>query len=433
MNSPVNVFWFRRDLRLNDNHGLFEALRSGLPILPVFIFDSNILEKLPEEDLRVAFIYNRINTLNTQLEKFNRKIAVFYGKPEVVFAGLISEYSIESVYTNHDYEPYALERDNSVSNLLKSSGIAFKTFKDQVLFEAGEIQKSDGTPYVVFTPYSKKWLEKMNAEGVAHYDSESILVNLLDKTPSAMPTPAQMGFSISMSSVYDPEIPSALVKDYAESRNFPDQDKTTRLGVHLRFGTISVRECINEGRKNSLVWLNELIWREFFMQILAHYPKVVNNAFRSDYDRILWVNNEDQFKRWCEGTTGYPLVDAGMRELSQTGFMHNRVRMVVASFLTKHLLIDWRWGEAWFAEKLMDFELSSNNGNWQWAAGTGCDAAPYFRIFNPYEQAKKFDKNEVYIRRWVPEYKSAAYPSPIVDHQTARIRCLEVYKTALKA
>jgi len=433
MNSPVNIFWFRRDLRLNDNHGLFEALRSGLPVLPVFIFDSTILEKLPEDDLRVAFIYNRINTLNKQLEKFNRKIAVYHGKPAAVFKDIISKYSINAVYTNHDYEPYATERDKAVQHILKGAGITFNTFKDQVLFEAGEIQKPDGTPYVVFTPYSKKWIEKMNAEGVDHYNSESLPENLWEKTPSTIPTPAQMGFNFPRKQVIDPEIPSELVKNYAESRNFPDQDKTTRLGVHLRFGTISVRECINEGRKHSPAWLNELIWREFFMQILAHFPKVVNNAFKSDYDRILWANNEDHFKSWCEGMTGYPLVDAGMRELKHTGFMHNRVRMVVASFLTKHLLIDWRWGEAWFAEKLMDFELSSNNGNWQWAAGSGCDAAPYFRIFNPYEQAKKFDKNEIYIRRWVPEYGTSAYPLPVVDHQTARTRCLEVYKTALKA
>lgn len=433
MKDPVNVFWFRRDLRLNDNHGLYEALQAGLSVLPVFIFDRNILDKLPADDRRVTLLHKRIEFLNAQLSGFNSGISVFYGDPEGIFKELLGKVKIDTVFTNRDYEPYALERDKAIAALLEKSGIGFKTFKDQVLFEAGEILKSDGKPYVVFTPYSRKWLGKLNGSPVAHYDSESLLNGLVNEVHAAMPALEQMGFRNQDIDFTDPEIPINLIADYAETRNFPGLDSTTRLGLHLRFGTVSPRECIRIGKELSSTWLNELIWREFFMQILAYFPGVVTNAFKPEYDRIQWLNDETQFKHWCEGTTGYPMVDAGMRELRQTGFMHNRVRMVVAGFLTKHLLIDWRWGESWFAEKLLDFELSSNNGNWQWAAGTGCDAAPYFRIFNPVEQARKFDPQHVYIKRWIPEFGTPAYPGPIVEHSEARKRCLKVYQSAFKA
>lgn len=432
MKDTVNVFWFRRDLRLNDNHGLFEALKSGLKVMPVFIFDVNILDKLPSTDARVAFIHQRIHHLNKQLSDFGSRISVFYGNPSDIFSHLIANYKIGSVFTNHDYEPYAKERDNIVSELLKKSGIGFRTYKDQVLFEPGEIVKPDGTPYTVYTPYSKKWLAKLQESGIQEYRSETLIDRFIGDDFHEIPSLAEMGFHLSTIDFLNPEIPETLIRNYAETRNYPGLDSTSRLGVHLRFGTISVRDCIRAGQELSKAWLNELIWREFFMQILGLFPRVVNNAFKPVYERIQWQNYEELFSRWCEGKTGYPLVDAGMRELALTGFMHNRVRMVVASFLTKHLLIDWRWGEAWFAERLLDYELSSNNGNWQWAAGCGCDAAPYFRIFNPLEQARKFDPDSVYIRKWIPEFGTDAYPLPVIDHAWARKRCLAAFKSALK-
>ncbi len=433
MTDPINIFWFRRDLRYNDNRGLFEALKSGRRVLPLFIFDTEILSKLPNDDSRVTFIFNRISWLNEQLSSIGSRIEVRIGKPVEVFRELSSKLNIETVFTNRDYEPYAIGRDKQVAEALKSSGIGFETFKDQVLFEADEILKPDGKPYVVFTPFSKKWLEKLNTDGVVQFDSESGLNNFIASTDSKMPSLQEIGFTVGRFSIPGSIIMEDLIKNYAETRNFPGLDSTSRLGLHLRFGTISVRDCIIAGMKLSAVWLNELIWREFFMQILANFPHVEKSAFRNEYDRIQWLNDEALFEKWCDGRTGYPMVDAGMRELSQTGFMHNRVRMVVAGFLVKHLLIDWRWGEAWFAEKLLDFELSSNNGNWQWAAGSGCDAAPYFRIFNPAEQARKFDPQAIYIKKWIPEYGTPAYPQPVVEHTEARKRCLSAFQSALKS
>ncbi|HPG32925.1 MAG TPA: deoxyribodipyrimidine photo-lyase, partial [Lentimicrobium sp.] len=391
MNQEVNIFWFRRDLRLHDNHGLFEALNSGVKVLPVFIFDINILNKLKKDDRRVGFIFKRLNELNSELSKFKSGISVFYGNPTDIFSELITTFHVQNVFTNRDYEPYAVIRDKAVETLLSKSGVGFRTYKDQVLFEPGEILKPDGKPYTVFTPFSKRWMEKLNHKGVESYHSASMLHLLHAEIISEISSLEQLGFISSKSDFKQASLSEPLIRAYAEKRNIPGMDATSRLSVHLRFGTISVRDVIKAGQEWSPVWLNELIWREFFMHILAFFPNVVNHEFKPQYQHIQWLNDESQFQRWCEGRTGYPLVDAGMRELLQTGFMHNRVRMVVAGFLTKHLLIDWRWGEAWFAEKLLDYELSSNNGNWQWAAGTGCDAAPYFRIFNPVEQARKFD------------------------------------------
>ncbi|MFH1119227.1 MAG: deoxyribodipyrimidine photo-lyase [Bacteroidota bacterium] len=433
MDTPIHIFWFRRDLRLNDNCGLAAALSSGIKVLPVFIFDNHILDRLSADDARIAFIHKRINDLNQQLVKFNTAISVYYGKPEDVFTEILGKYSVKKVYTNRDYEPYAIGRDKKVAEKLGKSGIAFETYKDQVLFEAGEILKQDGKPYVVFTPYAKKWLSRMNEIRIDHFDSERHLNGFLSGIETPMPSLEGLGFRKAGIGFPSATIVEDLIEKYAETRDYPGLDSTSRLGLHLRFGTISIRDCILAGKEHSRVWLNELIWREFFMQILFFFPNVVNTSFKPEYDRIQWLNDETHYRRWCEGATGYPLVDAGMRELRQTGFMHNRVRMVVAGFLTKHLLIDWRWGEAWFAEKLLDFELSSNNGNWQWAAGTGCDAAPYFRIFNPSGQAKKFDPQSDYIKKWVPESGTHNYPEPIVDHAEARIRCLITYKNALKA
>ncbi|KAF0203539.1 MAG: hypothetical protein FD170_966 [Bacteroidetes bacterium] len=432
MNEPIVVFWFRRDLRLNDNHALYQALTSGNKVLPLFIFDTGILDKLNEDDKRLVFIHNQIHNLNKAIESFGRSLQVFHGEPAAIMEMLASQHNIRAVYCNHDYEPYSIARDTAIASLLKSKGISLETFKDQVLFEKSEIVKSDNSPYVVFTPYSRRWLEMKQKTGVPLYPSENFLQNFAAVDSTEIPTLSQMGFKEQDVRFSAPEINEGILNSYAETRNFPGLDNTTRLGHHLRFGTISIRDCIKAGEKHSQVWLNELIWREFFMQILWHFPKVEKSAFRSGYDKIIWNNDPEDFEKWCTGNTGYPLVDAGMRELNQTGFMHNRVRMVVASFLTKHLLIDWRWGEAYFAEKLLDFELSSNNGNWQWAAGSGCDAAPYFRIFNPSEQLKKFDKEFTYVKHWVPEYSSINYVQPMVDHQFARQRCLSAYANALK-
>lgn len=432
MPEPIVIFWFRRDLRLHDNHGLYKALTSGFRVLPVFIFDSNILEKLPADDKRVNFIHHQLTVLHARLKEFNSGIQVLHGDPVTTMQSLTEKYPVHSVYVNHDYESYAVKRDNQVAKMLKDKGIGFESFKDQVLFEKSEVIKNDGTPYVVFTPYSRLWLQKKHLEGIPSYPSEKYPGQWMAVASEALPSLGELGFTGSITEFKEPEIDAAKLQDYAETRNFPGLDATTRLGVHLRFGTISARECIKAGDAYSASWLNELIWREFFMQILWHFPHVEHSAFRPEYNRIVWNNNPGDFEKWCSGKTGYPMVDAGMRELQATGFMHNRVRMVVAGFLTKHLLIDWKWGEAWFAEKLLDFELSSNNGNWQWAAGTGCDAAPYFRIFNPTEQLKKFDADLVYIRKWVPEFGTPEYPQPVVEHDFARKRCLSVYSRYLK-
>ena len=432
MELPVNIFWFRRDLRLNDNHGLYRALQSGLPVLPVFIFDTAILNGLDPGDLRVNFIHRTISTLHRQLKALGSGLSVIYDEPVMAFEKLLARFQVKAVYTNHDYEPYARERDAKISLLLAGKGIDFRTFKDQVLFEGREAVKNDGAPYSVFTPYSRKWLELKNQTGVPAYPSESFGDKFLRYEAPGIPDLESMGFRGSNMVYPLKEISPETLAKYASTRDIPGLDNTSKLGLHLRFGTISVRDCIKAGELYSATWLNELIWREFFMQILYHYPHVVKGAFKKEYDRIQWRNNEEEFKRWCEGTTGYPLVDAGMRQLNETGFMHNRARMVTAGFLTKHLLIDWRWGEAYFAARLLDFELSSNNGNWQWAAGSGCDAAPYFRIFNPAAQALKFDSNGTYIRRWIPEFDTPSYPRPVVEHSFARTRCMTAYSSALK-
>lgn len=425
------IFWFRRDLRLHDNHGFYKALTSGHKVLPVFIFDTDILDFLPKDDKRIVFIHRQLSSIQKAMKSFGG-LSIFHGKSVEIMESLIHQHKVNAVYANHDYEPYAIRRDLQISKLLNKEGIDFYTFKDQVLFEKSEVVKSDGSTYVVFTPFSRIWLKKMSEQGIPEFPSEKHLSNLKESKSTAIPSLTDLGFKNQDLTFLPPEIDISQLKAYAETRNYPGLDNTTRLGLHLRFGSISVRDCIRAGVKYSPVWLSELIWREFFMQILWHFPHVEKSAFRPAYDRIEWRNDPADFEKWCTGKTGFPMVDAGMRELNETGFMHNRVRMVVAGFLTKHLLIDWRWGEAWFAEKLLDFELSSNNGNWQWAAGSGCDAAPYFRIFNPSEQLKKFDRELSYVRRWLPEYDSSAYPKPMIDHAFARQRCLSVYAQSLK-
>lgn len=432
MKQTINIFWFRRDLRLDDNHGLFKALNGNRPVLPIFIFDTEILERLPKDDARVTFIHETLQSIRKTLLEHNSSLAIFFGKPIEIYKQLIEDHTVESVYTNHDYEPYALKRDEEIGQFLKEQNIAFKTFKDQVIFEKNDVTKSDGLPYLVYTPYMKAWKAKFNTKMVERFPSENLFDNFIKTSELPNLSLSDIGFQVSNQKVASYKVHSELIQNYEATRNFPAQDATSKLGPHLRFGTVSIRKMVKKAvaETNEIFW-QELIWREFFMQILWHFPETVTKSFKPQYDRIEWRNNETEFQLWCEGKTGYPLVDAGMRELNTTGFMHNRVRMLVGSFLCKHLLIDWRWGEAYFAEKLHDYEMASNIGNWQWVAGCGVDAAPYFRIFNPTTQIEKFDKDLKYIQKWVPEFQELTYPTPIVDHKMARERCLTVYKKAL--
>jgi deoxyribodipyrimidine photo-lyase len=430
----VNIFWFRRDLRLEDNAGLYHALKQGLPVVPVFIFDTNILDQLDNKtDRRVEFIHAALEQMQEALLKKGSSLEVYHDTPLHVFKTLLSKYSIERVFTNHDYEPYATERDKAVRQLLEKQGIAFHTYKDQVIFEKSEVAKDDGKPYTVFTPYSKRWLATLNKFYVESYPVEKYGHNFHQHSPYSIPSLKTIGFTASGEPFPSADINEEIVRHYEQQRDFPAIAGTSRMGVHLRFGTVSIRELARVAMDLSPVYLKELIWREFYQAILWHFPQVgQGKAFKPEYEFIEWRNNEQEFARWCNGTTGYPIVDAGMRELNATGFMHNRVRMITASFLAKHLLIDWRWGEAYFAERLLDYELGSNNGGWQWAAGSGCDAAPYFRIFNPSLQTKKFDPQLQYIKKWVPELDSFDYPKPVVEHEFARRRCLEVYGKVLR-
>ncbi|HEA29331.1 MAG TPA: deoxyribodipyrimidine photo-lyase [Leeuwenhoekiella sp.] len=433
--DTVTIFWFRRDLRLDDNVGFLKSLQSDNPVLPLFIFDTEILDELPKDDARVTFIYDTLQDMRAELQKsYGSSISLFYGKPEEIFQKLLKEYTIGTVFTNHDYEPYAKTRDNKIRALLENNNIGFKTFKDQVIFERDEVVKGDGDPYVVYTPYMRTWKdnfnEKKNLE--IHYTSQ-YLKNLYQNSRLPNLSLSNMGFTKSSLKFPEYEVTPTLIDNYEDTRNFPALDHgTSRVGAHLRFGTVSVRKTMKKAiaEKNEVFW-NELIWREFFMQILDHYPKTIDHAFRKKYDRVEYRNNEKEFEKWKNGKTGFALVDAGMRQLNTTGYMHNRVRMLTAGFLCKHLLIDWRWGEAYFAEKLLDYEQASNVGNWQWAAGSGVDAAPYFRIFNPMTQVEKFDKDHKYIKEFVPEFGTDAYPEKMVDHKEARERCLKVYKEAI--
>ncbi|WP_203258126.1 cryptochrome/photolyase family protein [Hyunsoonleella ulvae] len=433
MKQPISIFWFRRDLRLADNKGFYEALKGEYPVLPIFIFDTEILDKLPRDDARVTFIHDILQHMRDTLQtKYNSSIALYHGNPIDVYKRLIETYNIKTVYTNHDYEPYAITRDKDIENVLAQDDIAFKSYKDQVIFEKDEVVKSDGTPYVVYTPYMKTWKDKFTSQNLEIYHTNPYLKNLVIDTQLPNLSLSDIGFKKSNQNIKPYTLTPTLIQQYESTRNFPAKDATSRLGPHLRFGTVSVRKMIKQAiAENNEIFWQELIWREFFMQILWHFPHTVNKSFKSKYDRIQWRNNEAEYKAWCDGKTGYPLVDAGMRQLNETGFMHNRVRMLVGSFLCKHLLIDWRWGEAYFAEKLHDYEMASNIGNWQWVAGSGVDAAPYFRIFNPTTQIQKFDKNLEYIKTWVPNFQELTYPQPIVDHKFARERCLGVYKAAV--
>ncbi|HEY6502551.1 MAG TPA: deoxyribodipyrimidine photo-lyase [Chitinophagaceae bacterium] len=431
--GAVNIFWFRRDLRLDDNAGLYHALKEGKPVVPVFIFDRNILDELEDKkDRRVEFIHLALQHIQKELEKLGASIDVRFGFPVEVFKQLLDDYPVSKVFTNHDYEPYAQKRDKEIADLLKTSGVSFHTFKDHVIFEKEEVIKDDGKPYTIFTPYSRKWKATLNKFYLDSYPVKKYSSNFYKQPAKHIPSLGTMKFRQVGEAFPSGKWKEEVIKQYHLQRDFPGVNGTSRLSVHLRFGTISIRELAREAGALNETYLNELTWRDFYHMILWHFPKVVSHAFKPEYDNIPWRNNEKEFNAWCTGMTGYPIVDAGMRELNATGYMHNRVRMIVASFLTKHLLTDWRWGEAYFAKKLLDFDLAANNGGWQWAAGSGCDAAPYFRVFNPYLQTKKFDPDLKYIRKWVPEFEGFGYPAPIVEHEFARKRCLDVYGKALK-
>lgn len=423
--ARIVVFWFRRDLRLNDNTGLNKALRSGLQVLPLFIFDTNIVDELRDDDARISFIYGKLVEINGNLGNAGGSLCILKGKPVEVWEKLITSYDIREVYINTDYEPYALKRDSQIRALLLQKGIKLLEYKDQVIFEKSEILKEDGSPYTIFTPYKRAWLREFGLKRTrVGNDPEINRENILQKIFS-FPALSELGFRKSNVKILPPKLGN--IQDYDKYRDFPAMDRTTFLGPHLRFGTESIREIVKIAEYKNIMFLSELIWREFFMQILFHFPQVVTGNFRTKYDDILWRNNEEEFNRWRNGETGFPIIDAGMRQLNRTGYIHNRVRMITAGFLCKHLLIDWRLGEAYFAEKLNDYELASNNGNWQWAAGTGCDAAPYFRIFNPDAQQKKFDPKNEYVRKWVDDLEKLSYPRKIVDHTFARERALKAY------
>lgn len=429
--QEISICWLRRDLRLFDNAALYHALKNPNPTLLLFIFDKNILSDLEDRsDKRVAFIHETLQVINDEAKANGSSILVMYDTPLPAFKKIKEEYSIKNIYINHDYEPYSIQRDEAIKNFAKQHQINFHSFKDQVIFEKSEVLKPDNSPYTVFTPYSKKWKQQYNENKKVFYPSENLLSRLLPIEPFPFPTLEEINFKSIKSFVRAPSFDKDLIKHYAATRNTPSIEGTSQLGIHLRFGTISIRQCVKIANEFSESWLNELIWREFFMMILFHFPKVVAHNFKEKYDGVQWRNDEREFELWCNGETGYPLVDAGMRQLNKTGWMHNRVRMIVAGFLCKHLLIDWRWGEAYFAKKLLDYELSSNNGNWQWAAGTGCDAAPYFRIFNPTTQIQKFDPQLLYIKKWIPNFRPGYLPE-IVPHDFARKRALKVYQKSL--
>ena len=423
----INIFWFRRDLRLDDNRALREALNSELPVLPVFIFDTNILEELPEDDARISFIYDTLSQINKKLGNEGSSINVLKGDPADAWQKLIVSYDIDSVYCSSDHEPYAFKRDSFVEELLRKKGIKLMKFRDQVIFGENDIMKPDGKPYTVFTPYKKAWLKNLSTDSLSEInDPPGKFLRISIPFPSI----EDLGFRKSNLKVRPYDL--SVIRNYDKHRDIPWSDRTSYLSPHLRFGTVSIRKIVQRALEENITFLSELIWREFFMQILFHFPNVVTDNFKPAYDDIEWRNDRREYERWCAGETGYPIVDAGMRQLNDTGYMHNRVRMITAGFLCKHLLTDWRWGEAYFAQKLLDYELSSNNGNWQWAAGTGCDAAPYFRVFNPDIQQKKFDPKFDYIRKWVPEFDKRGYPKKIVDHESARQRAIETYRAGMK-
>ncbi len=429
--NNLTIFWFRRDLRLEDNVGLFHALSGPGKVLPIFIFDKEILEDLPKKDPRIEFILDRLSDINQKLEAVSSSIKVIHDTPREAFESLINELDIGTVYTNRDYEPYAAERDEDINNLLESNGIEFKSYQDHLIFEPGEVLKDDGSPYTVYTPFSRKWKYHLESKESHPVKSEALISNFLERSAEELPKIESLGFEKSGIKVREIELDPARVKEYENTRDYPSKEGGTYAGPHLRFGTYGIRTILKKSESSDTL-RNELIWREFFTHILFHFPRVVGNSFKRNWDQIKWENDPEKVKAWKEGKTGFPMVDAGIRELNRTGYMHNRVRMITANFLVKLLRVDWRVGEAYFAEKLLDFELASNNGNWQWSAGSGCDAAPYFRIFNPETQIAKFDPKHGYIKKWIPEFGTPDYPAPIIDYSKERSNSLSFFESYLK-
>ena len=435
--QEISIFWFRRDLRIDDNIGLYNALKSGSKVLPIFIFDPEILNHFSDKkNFQVGFLIQFVKELDAKLRELGSSLSVFHKSPIDVFEVLTQKYNVKEVYFNQDYEPSIIRRDDELRRFLVTKGVKVYSSNDQLILKPGDVLKSDSTPYTIFTPFANRWkvIVNQSLELIQSVTSECFVSNFLKPENALTYNYDSLSYEFDYQNNKLNSFPLEIIQNYHLTRDFPAlENGTSHLGIHLRFGTISIRKLVSIAQSLNEQFLNELIWREFFMHILYHFPHVERGSFKHRYDVIEWRNNEDEFNTWCNGTTGIPLVDAGMRELNNTGFMHNRIRMVVASYLTKHLLIDWRWDEAYFAQHLADYELSSNNGNWQWAAGSGCDAAPYFRIFNPYRQQERFDPNFEYIKRWVPEYQSENYQKLLkVDLNLAKISCLHAYKKALK-
>lgn len=456
--------WFRRDLRLSDHAALYHALKSADEVIPVFVFDRDILTPLPGDDRRLPFILDSLKDLQTALRAHGSDLVAVHDRAVDALPALAAHWGAQAVFANRDYEPAAIARDTTVRTRLAAQGVGFFDCKDQVIFECDEVLTQGGKPFSVFTPYKNAWLKKLTPFYLQSYPVERYLPALARLPERSLPTLAELGFAEAAAQPLKmaPGIGGAQaaladfqrrLRHYHRLRDFPASKGPSYLSPHLRFGTLSIRLLTQlawaQGDEGALTWLNELIWREFYQQVLWHHPQVAGHAFKPEYDTLAFANDPAWFAAWCEGRTGYPIVDAAMRQLTQNGYMHNRLRMIVASFLVKDLLIDWRWGEAHFARLLLDFDLAANNGGWQWAASTGCDAQPYFRIFNPVSQSEKFDAEGKFIRRYVPELAALDnkaihapwlakslpdgfrlghdYPTPIVDHATQRLRALALF------
>ncbi len=437
MSEPLSIVWLRRDLRLHDNAALYYALKSGRPVLVVFVFDRLILDVLEDRrDRRVEFIYKEIHKLQDQLTGMGSSLIARYGRPIDVLKSIIEEYNVAEVFTNHDYELYAKERDAVVKAMLAERGIGFQTSKDQAIFDLDEVMTGAGKPYTIFGAYSRNWVGKLNEFYLKSYPTEKYFANFYKTSPPpgperGIPTLGEMNFEPLGENYPVPAVDEAFLWEYEKMRDYPARTGTSELGIHLRFGTISIRDLVRQARAISERFMTELAWRDFYFQILEHFPHVEKHAFRRQYEHLPFLNQPEDIERWKTGQTGYPFVDAGMRQLNQTGWMHNRARLITASFCVKHLLIDWRIGENYFGAKLRDYDLAANIGNWQWVAGTGNDPAPYFRVFSPDTQMKKFDPKLEYVRKWVPEYGTPDYVKPMIDHDFARQRAVETYKQAL--